>query len=152
MPNKHKNSVAGRTVLLALVSLCLYACQAADNAVSRAMQRQVAENLSNTFLNELPDGLHVYMCGAGSPMPDSERAGPCVGVVAGQRLFLVDVGSGGVRNLGPAGIMAGRVDAVLLSHFHSDHINGLGEIAMQRWAGGHRDTPLPVHGGCGGNR
>lgn len=149
MINKQKKVTAaqiGRATALALAAMLLCACQAADNAVIRAMQRQVAESLSNTFLNELPDGLHVYICGAGSPMPDAQRAGPCVGVVAGQRLYLVDVGSGGVRNLGPAGIMAGRVDAVLLSHFHSDHINGLGEIAMQRWAGGHRDAPLPVFG------
>lgn len=146
MQNKQNNRVVVRAMFLVLIGTFLGACGAVDNAVSRAMQRQVAENLSNSFLNELPDGLHVYMCGAGSPMPDVQRAGPCVGVVAGQRLFLVDVGSGSVRNLGPAGIMAGRVDAVLLSHFHSDHIDGLGEIAMQRWAGGHNDSPLPVYG------
>ena len=39
---------------------------------------------------KLPDGLHVGLCGAGSPMPDPwTRAGPCVLVIAGKQLFLV---------------------------------------------------------------
>jgi ribonuclease Z len=38
---------------------------------------------------------------------------------------------------------------VFLTHFHSDHIDGLGELMMQRWAGGGRKEPLPVHGPAG---
>jgi ribonuclease Z len=38
---------------------------------------------------------------------------------------------------------------VLLTHFHSDHIDGLGELATLRWAGGGHRTPLPVHGPTG---
>ena len=48
---------------------------------------------------DLPDGLHVGLCGAGSPMPDPTRAGPCVAVVAGRRLFIVDSGPGSTRRL-----------------------------------------------------
>lgn len=147
----HLTKTGVRAAALLITGLLLAGCEVADNLVARAMQQQVADNLSNRFLNELPDGLHVYVCGAGSPMPDPERAGPCLAVIAGQQLFLVDVGSGGVRNLGPAGIMAGRVEGVFLTHFHSDHIDGLGEIAMQRWAGGHHAEPLPVYGPEGVN-
>ena len=32
-------------------------------------------------------------------MPDPVRAGPCVAVLAGKDLFVVDSGSGSVRNL-----------------------------------------------------
>jgi ribonuclease Z len=42
-----------------------------------------------------------------------------------------------------------KVEAVLLTHFHSDHIDGLGEVLLQRWAGGEPSSPLPVYGGEG---
>jgi ribonuclease Z len=44
------------------------------------------------------------------------------------------------------GYPAGNVEAVLLTRFHSDHIDGLGELATVRWAGGGNREPLPVHG------
>jgi ribonuclease Z len=40
------------------------------------------------------------------------------------------------------------VGAVLLTHFHSDHIGDLGELNLQTWAGG-RPAPLAVYGGPG---
>ena len=43
----------------------------------------------------------------------------------------------------------GRVDAVLLTHFHSDHVDGLGELAMLRWVSGANETRLPVIGPTG---
>lgn len=97
----------------------------------------------------LPDGLHIGLCGSGSPIPDESRAGPCTLVQAGTRLFVFDAGGGATRNIGRMGFDHGRIDAVFLTHFHSDHIDGLGELMLQRWvAGGHR-TPLPVYGPAG---
>src|SRR5204862_6533296 len=46
----------------------------------------------------------------------------------------------------------GDGDGVLLTHFHSDHIDGLGELVLQRWAGGARKEPLPVYGPPGVDR
>lgn len=102
--------------------------------------------LGDDVLAGLPDGLHVALCGAGGPLADPERAGPCVAVVAGRRLFVVDAGSGGARNLARMGYPAGRIDTVLLTHYHSDHIDGLGELALQRWVQGNHTGPLPVIG------
>ena len=44
------------------------------------------------------DGLHVALCGGG-PMPSAHGSGPYVAVMAGGKLFLVDSGTNGVRNL-----------------------------------------------------
>src|SRR5262249_10187863 len=41
-----------------------------------------------------------------------------------------------------------RLDGVLLTHFHSDHIGELGEVVLQSWVAGRR-TPLPVYGPSG---
>jgi ribonuclease Z len=115
--------------------------------IGRALfARLVSEMPARNSLAALPDGLHVVLCGSGSPLPDPTRRGPCTAVVAGQRLFIVDAGGGAVRNLGTLGLPAGAIEAVLLTHFHSDHIDGLGELLMLRWtSGGHR-RPLPVFG------
>jgi ribonuclease Z len=103
-------------------------------------------------MSELPDGLHLTLCGAGSPLPDPQRSGPCVGVVAGDDLFVVDAGSGAARNLNRMGLPAGRIEAVFLTHFHSDHIDGLGELALQRWVGRNGSERLPLLGPPGVER
>ena len=117
-----------------------------DRLALALMKRQVVANLSGARFAEFPDGLNIVLCGAGSPMPDPTRAGPCVAVIAGQQVVIVDVGSGSVRNLAAAGIPAGKVAAVLLTHFHSDHIDSLGELMLQRWVGGQHADALPVIG------
>ena len=94
----------------------------------------------------LPDGLHVVLCGTGSPLPDPSRAGPCTLVIAGKRLFVVDAGEGGARNLTLMGMPTGRVEGLFLTHFHSDHIDGLGPMLLMRWSGRPNLAPLPIHG------
>jgi len=115
----------------------------------RLMERVVATNLSSDWVSELPDGLHVVLCGAGSPLPDPKRSGPCVAVIAGQQVFVVDAGAGASRRLSELRISQGRIDAILLTHFHSDHIDGLGELLMQRWVNRGAREPVPIHGPTG---
>ena len=105
--------------------------------------------LATDILPGLPDGLHVALCGAGSPFPDPQRAGPCTVVVAGKRLFVFDAGSGSARNIGRLGFVLGHVEAVFLTHFHSDHIDGLGELMLQRWVTTSNTAPVPVYGPTG---
>jgi len=110
------------------------------------MERRVAANMATDSLADLPDGLHVVLCGAGSPLPDPQRSGPCVAVIAGQQIVVVDAGSGGSRNLSFMRLPQGRIEAIFLTHFHSDHIDGLGELLLQRWVGGARTSPTPLYG------
>jgi ribonuclease Z len=70
-------------------------------------------------------------------------------VLAGSTLLVVDAGTDGARNLQRMGFTPGRIEAVLLTHFHSDHIDGLGELALLRWTTGSRKSPLPVYGPTG---
>ncbi len=73
-------------------------------------------------------------------------------VVAGTQLFVVDAGTDGVRNLGRMGYRVGNIRGVFLTHFHSDHIDGLGEMGTLRWAAGDNELPLPVYGPQGVER
>ena len=111
-----------------------------------AMERLYEKAMARAPDDGLADGLHVGLCGAGGPLPDPQRAGPCTAVLAGKRLFVVDAGSGATRNLSLMNLPPARIEAVFLTHFHSDHIDGLGELMLQRWAGSGSTTPVPVHG------
>ena len=115
--------------------------------ISLAVARRVAvARLGADAGANLPDGLHVGLCGAGSPFPDERRSGPCTLVQAGKRLFVFDAGGGAARNVGKLGFNHGRIEAIFLTHFHSDHIDGLGELMMQRWVSASNREPVPVHG------
>ena len=109
----------------------------------------IERNVALQPLSQLPDGLHIGLCGTGSPFPDPQRAGPCTAVIAGSRLFVVDAGSGASRNLQRMRLPVGNIEAVLLTHFHSDHIDGLGELLMQRWIGNVNTAPVKVLGPSG---
>lgn len=115
----------------------------------RIMSAVLESNLRSDRIGDLPDGLHVMLCGAGGPLPDPIRSGPCVAVVAGNSLYLVDAGSGAARNLATSGYPPFRVEGVFLTHFHSDHIDGLGELGLQRWTAGSHRLPLPIYGAEG---
>ncbi|MFU8815421.1 MAG: MBL fold metallo-hydrolase [Pseudomonadales bacterium] len=132
-------------VILVVTAVALLLVYRADVAMW-AMARAVASNMSTDTVAELPDGLHLAVCGAGAPLPDAARSGPCLGVIAGSRLFVVDAGSNGARNLLRMGLPLGRAEAVFLTHFHSDHFDGLGEMTVLRWTGGANHQPLPVYG------
>lgn len=91
------------------------------------------------------DGLKVYFCGTGGPLPNSGRAEPCTAVQAGDTLFLVDLGVGGWNVLRAMRAPVGDLKAIFITHLHSDHIAGVGEAARQGWVSG-RDHPLTIIG------
>jgi len=124
----------------------LSACSVREKLAVRLAERAIERNLSSSALDDFEDGLHVVLCGAGSPLPDPDRSGPCVAIVAGESLYIVDAGSGASRSLSALHIPQGRIDGVLLTHFHSDHIDGLGELLLQRWINGAHSEPTPVYG------
>lgn len=139
-----------RLVVLLVVLGLGYGLYAARGSVATALMRIAASRVAGADpIADLPDGLHVTLCGAGSPLPDPARSGPCVGVVAGRTLFVVDAGASASRNMNQMGLPPDRTAAVFLTHFHSDHIDGLGELSLQRWAGGSHSSPLPLFGPAG---
>ena len=120
-----------------------------DKILTQLMSRGLESRMGVDYLAKLGDGLHLALCGAGGPMPAPNASGPCVAVAAGDRLFIVDAGTDGLRNLGRMGIRAGSIEAVFLTHYHSDHIDGLGELATIRWVAEANKEPLPVFGPTG---
>lgn len=133
--------------VLVVVALLLAAAIAFRGPISLRLMRSVAEaRLAANPLTSLEDGIHVILCGAGGPLPDPERSGPCVAVIAGDTFLVVDAGGSAGRNVAWLQLPAGEIDATLLTHFHSDHIDGLGELALQRWVNAANTESMPVIG------
>jgi len=119
----------------------------------RVIDRQIERGLTARADRSVPEapGIHVVLCGTGSPLPDKDRAGACTAVLAGGEFLLVDVGPGSWETATLAGLPTGDLSAILLTHFHSDHIGDLGEAITQSWIAG-RTHPLDVYGPPGTTR
>ncbi|MBP7775617.1 MAG: MBL fold metallo-hydrolase [Acidobacteria bacterium] len=91
--------------------------------------------------------LQVTLLGTGNPRPNMERFGPSILVEAGPRKILIDAGRGATQRLfeiGARGTLT-TVDAVFLTHLHSDHVVGLPDVWLTSWVFG-RAKALEVVG------
>jgi ribonuclease Z len=121
-------------------------------AAARRVEARFAEAIRARFAAPLAksdlfddNALRLILCGTSSPLPDPDRAKSCVLVIAGGKAYAVDTGPESWKTLGLLNFPGARIAAILLTHFHSDHIGDLGEFRMQTWVGGRR-RPLPVYG------
>jgi ribonuclease BN (tRNA processing enzyme) len=89
--------------------------------------------------------MKVTLLGTGCPQCDPDRLGPASLVQHGARQILIDVGSGATQRLVSAGTSGRALDAVLLTHLHSDHIVDLFQLVISSWHQG-RDRPQRIYG------
>lgn len=133
----------GRALICLVLITALAGC---DRIESRIIQRMAGRALSGDHTELLDDGkLHVVLCGTGSPLADKDRAGPCTAVLAGGHFFQVDAGPGSAEQVALERLPRARLEGVLLTHYHSDHIGDLGETVVQSWIAG-RTAPLTIYG------
>jgi len=94
----------------------------------------------------------VTLLGTGSPTPAMSRFGPGVLIQVGGKNLLIDSGRGTTQRLWQAGLKLGQVDAVFLTHLHSDHVVGLPDLWLTGWleaAYAQRKGPFVVYGPVG---
>ena len=91
----------------------------------------------------------VTLLGTGAAIPEVERFGPSILVQAGNQTLLFDVGRGAHQRLAQTGVAAGQIDAVFLTHLHSDHIIGIPDLWLTGWLTSRRNRPWEVFGPAG---
>lgn len=129
-----------------VVVIVVGAFQAQRQIGLRLLSAVASSQLQGDGLDGIPDGLHVGLAGTGAPLPEHRRHGVCTFVLAGKHLFIVDSGPGSTKALELMRLPLGDIEAVLLTHMHSDHIGGLGELMLKAWTRGARQQPLKVVG------
>ena len=77
--------------------------------------------------------MKVTTLGTGTPLPDANRAGAASLVEAAGQQLLVDCGRGVLMRLAGAGLGAGQLAAVFLTHLHSDHVTDFNDVLTTHW-------------------
>jgi ribonuclease Z len=90
--------------------------------------------------------MRITLLGTGSPIPDPRRAGPSTLVTADGLTVLVDCGRGVLMRLTAAGVLPPMLDALLITHLHSDHITDLGDVITTHWVMGMAPQTLTIYG------
>jgi len=144
-----KTIIITAVIIIAVVAVAVLAVVIFSRQISTALVTNMVKQRFISQSAKWDDGLYMGLAGTSGPMPDINRAGPCTVVKAGDHLYIVDAGQGSAKNVVLMGFQMGKVDAILLTHFHSDHIADLGEMMMQRWVGGSNNKPVDIIGPLG---
>jgi ribonuclease Z len=90
----------------------------------------------------------VTLLGTGCPQVHPHRFGPASLVRVGAMSFLIDCGSGVTQRMVAAGVSGATLDALLLTHLHSDHLVDLYQLVISSWHQG-RERPQRIFGPAG---
>ncbi len=117
-----------------------------DGLQDRLIQETVRRNLRSVRTDVFHDGqVHVVILGSGTPQTGTGRLPQSTAIIAGERFIVVDAGEGAGRQIADLKLPLEAVTDVLITHFHSDHIGGLGQLLNQSWNAG-RAHPIVVRG------
>ncbi len=139
-------------IVIALLAIAAAAAAVVYNTPSGqdAIFKQAAGALMGRSAKPI-NGLRVVVCGSASPLGnDPTRAQACIAIVTPEHFFLIDVGARSPLRINQAQLPLGRINGVLLTHFHSDHIAALPDVSLTSWVRG-RQSELQVYGPPGVN-
>ena len=108
-------------------------------------------NTNNDSSNVNVADIKVTLLGTGTPQPIMERFGASTLVQAGNETLLFDAGRGCLQRLLQINVSYSKIDALFLTHLHSDHTVGLPDLWLTGWLISRRTIPLNVYGPAGTN-
>ena len=87
----------------------------------------------------------LTLLGTGCPKVDHKRFGPSNLVSSKKSKILVDCGSGVTQRLEEAKISTADIDALILTHLHSDHVVDFYQLIISSWHS-YRIKPWKIYG------
>ncbi len=86
-----------------------------------------------------------YLLGTGAAVSDAHRTTTMIAVEEADRLVLVDCGGDAFQRILAAGLDPAKLDAIILTHEHPDHISGYPLLIEKLWLFGRREV-IPIFG------
>lgn len=138
-------------VIIAVAFGLYFVATRSESGQNLLMERGLEARMGRAPQAPPEGGIRVFMCGTSSPLPSADRAQACVAVLVDDRIYVVDAGaaSAGVASLGA--LAMANLRALLVTHYHSDHIADIPEFNLVSWVAG-RPAPLEIVGPTGVER
>ena len=89
--------------------------------------------------------MELTLLGTGCPKVDHKRFGPSNLISTSQANILVDCGSGITQRLDQIKVCTSQIDALFLTHLHSDHVVDLYQLIISSWHS-YRVKPWAIYG------
>jgi ribonuclease Z len=86
----------------------------------------------------------VVLLGTASALPSPRQENTYMALVGKQHVVLVDCAGSPYRQLLQAGVEPSRLDTLILTHFHPDHVYGLPALLLALWLIGRR-SPFEIY-------
>jgi len=126
---------AGGLVVLLIVGFLLIQANR-STIIASQIERQVGDAIAAQQVGD--EVFEIVFCGTGSPQFQPDRGQPCTAIVANGKLFVFDTGQGAAQGLQSAAVPFHSLEAVFLTHLHSDHMSGLGDVLHNSWLYGRQ--------------
>jgi ribonuclease Z len=131
------------------IAAAIFVLLAILTASTKANAGLYVEHLPQTEL--LHDGcLHIFILGTGDPEAGMQniRKPACVALIVDGKVFFFDAGEGSVQTAAGLGLPYANVSKIFMTHWHSDHFGGLGQLINDSWLNGRKE-PVDVYGPYG---
>ena len=89
--------------------------------------------------------MKLTLLGTGCPSIDHKRCGSSNLVFSKRTKILIDCGSGVTQRLHQSGNSSAEIDALLLTHLHTDHVIDLYQLIISSWHS-DRDSIWKIYG------
>lgn len=93
--------------------------------------------------------MKVTILGSGSPLVVPDRAGPATLVQVAGHTLLFDCGRAVLMRAAAVGVAARDLDALFVTHMHSDHTTDYNDVITTRWISSAGVNPLTAIGPAG---